>query len=274
MKKFGLLILFLSVFSQNGFAGQNGNGGDGYAAEFTYTGRMSVEILSKKDLSSVPEFDLDKFMAVVTTTKVYTVDNVYIDGEEVDAVNYPDKKIIEIGRNHWRELRDESLTAARFRLVIHEYVSIMGLNDSTYQISTKIVDLLSVANFSTDKWWSPMNPTNTMQFYGELGDGCSDLAYVKFDLTKSKEDVSHKTCYGYEALIHKHSAMGGYNGVTGDYHIFQVTIKDPKGNVVGTTSYTPEWGRCLITSSTLCWQSGDIQVGPISFEFSLQQSDK
>ncbi len=268
----GILLSISSTFAGDGV----GNGGDGNAAEFILTAKTAMELMKKISPSNLQGINIDAFSGAILNTEVHSKDQLILDGHEVDAINYPKKKLIEVSRSRWSTLRGETETISRFNLVLHEYLFIMGLNDSQYRISQKLISAISPSSFSTEKWWNPMNPTNflgvgmftpssTCSFGSESFD---------FDLSKATETkISEVDCEGIHRKIiaEKTQNLGAStDGLKGTFHSFKITVYDEKGQLIGNLdSYVPEWGRCLVPTSDYCSQSGEIHIGNMFFTFGL-----
>jgi hypothetical protein len=105
-----------------------GNGGDSFAQEFISLGRSLVEQLKAKPDPKISE---DALAAVVESTSVVTKDSLDLRGNEVDAINYPEAKRIELSRSRWQGYDQHQ----KVSLVLHEYLGISRVDDSSYQIS-------------------------------------------------------------------------------------------------------------------------------------------
>lgn len=274
MRKLILLVTCLIPLNLYAGGGTVGNGGDAFASEFVLTARMTANILKKKDLSKIINFELNKFAGAIEVTEVLTEKTLILNGNEVDAINYPSLKLIKVSRTRWQDLRDEKLTISRFNLVIHEYLGIIGSDDSKYAISNELIKLMGVSDFSPDNWWNPMNPTNNISVNViKPGESCSIAdGGIYFTLSKEVEDIIYETCKGYKVQVSKTSGMGGNSsGMVGRYHTFKVTVLAPSGQAVGLIQYTPEWGQCLVSSDKYCSQSGTFEIGEVHFSFGLVQ---
>ncbi|MEQ1878692.1 MAG: hypothetical protein ABL958_18765, partial [Bdellovibrionia bacterium] len=54
----------------------------------------------------------------------------------VDAINQPENNLILLNRSRWRAMRGEE--SKRQRLVFHEYLGILGIEDGNYQVSSRM----------------------------------------------------------------------------------------------------------------------------------------
>ncbi len=118
---------------------EGGHGGDGYVLEFVTLGKLisagfdsfSVETLKQN------HFTKEAFEQAVKLVKVtsHPKEEMLLEGEEVDAINFPAKNQIKMNRDRWRELSLEG----RIKLVMHEYFGILGVERDSYQVSLKFV---------------------------------------------------------------------------------------------------------------------------------------
>lgn len=138
-----LIITFLISFSAFGYIGGDqdegiggtevGNGGDSVAQEFITLGYRIAGSLMQGPIEGV---DSVKLLSVVTTTKVMSRDNLVLNGAPVTAINYPSSKVIEVDINRWNRTKS---FMTRAYLVLHEYLWIMGIDDTNYKVSHKLV---------------------------------------------------------------------------------------------------------------------------------------
>ncbi len=132
---FALVLVVGIVMSATAFAGGAttvGGGGDHYSAQFIELGRGISRALFSHSLSGVnPEL----FKRAVETTKVNSQQKLALNGNIVDAINYPNTKQIIQSRESWDKMAGN--WSQRVRLVLHEYLGIMNLDDSSYQISNQ-----------------------------------------------------------------------------------------------------------------------------------------
>lgn len=135
MKNVGLVLAFVCL-STNVMASDGGvtsNGGDSVAAEFTNIGRHVAEIIRTQINFPV---SADQFLRAVSGTLVTSKNHTILRGNEVDAINYPTQRRIEVNRKRW--LNNKDLTRSHYVLVAHEYFGILGVDDSRYQVSEKL----------------------------------------------------------------------------------------------------------------------------------------
>lgn len=117
-------------------AGQEGHGGDIAVSIFIGVAHRTAECLKESPLAEreYPSL-LGDLVGAIARTSVYSVDKTVLNGNEVDAINYPsvDRPRILINRTRW--LDDRLTNSMRALLVFHEYLSIAGYDDSSYKIS-------------------------------------------------------------------------------------------------------------------------------------------
>jgi len=136
-----LLLTSLSVFAADRDSGvDRGNGGDEYSKAFIDLGVDLAESLAQHPL---PGVSADGLLAAIQATKVNSRDRLLLRGDEVDAIN--DATLsppqILLSRAGWNRM--EAAPHRRAFLVLHEYLGIMGLDDSRYQIS-RLLDRANV----------------------------------------------------------------------------------------------------------------------------------
>jgi hypothetical protein len=126
-------ILIYISFSPLALAGNElGNGGDGFAQDFVATGRGMVAELRDNPDPRISDFAAFE-KAVSNTHVASTTDPLLLDGQEVDAINYPHEGRITMSRPHWGALSAEKRRA----LVLHEYLGICcDRSDRNYEISS------------------------------------------------------------------------------------------------------------------------------------------
>jgi hypothetical protein len=110
-----------------------GNGGDIVSQEFITTGYRIAAALRVNPVQGVSP---DEFLMKVATVQVYSKDKVVLNGEEVSAANYPSQNKIYISKKRWKGNRN---ILHRAYLVFHEYLWMMGIDDTNYRVSHKLV---------------------------------------------------------------------------------------------------------------------------------------
>jgi hypothetical protein len=135
-----LLLPFVSHFAlgfNSSAGGIDAGGGDAYAAEFVGLAHQLVDMATELEHSPV---DADQLKAAILETEIQTLDRVFLNGIEKDAINYPSRQLIELSRSRWDDIKDD--VVRRYRLVLHEYLGILKINDEDYQISSKFLSSL------------------------------------------------------------------------------------------------------------------------------------
>ena len=144
MKIVFILLVFssLALAFQKPLRGGNsvGNGGDAMAAEFVQTARTALHYLDLKTSSQANlSFIIQSLARGLNETQVNSNDQLFLRGDEVDAINFPELKKIVLSRKRWETYREKGLSV-RSRLALHEYLGVIGLNDSHYQISSQLIE--------------------------------------------------------------------------------------------------------------------------------------
>lgn len=114
---------------------ERGNGGDEYSKEFVRVAYDVLESLAKDPIAGV---DNKALLAAIQKTKVNSRDSLTLRGNEVDAINFPDAADprILMSRAGWNRMKAER--HRRAFLALHEYLAIMGVDDSSYQVSIQL----------------------------------------------------------------------------------------------------------------------------------------
>lgn len=139
MKMLYLIVLLLTASVGQAFAyvesTDRGNGGDEISQSFVEVGYKLVESLMKDPVAGV---DTEALLQAVKATRVFSEERLVLRGTEVDAINYPDPQSprILVSRSRWAAM--EKSSHRRVFLAFHEYLGIMGLDDSSYQISSRL----------------------------------------------------------------------------------------------------------------------------------------
>jgi hypothetical protein len=128
----GLLVSSVSVFALEPEGTDAGNGGDDYAREFINLGLEIAESLAQ---NPIPGLDAKDLLRTIQATQVNSQESLVLRGDKVDAINIPwatPQKIL-VSRTGWDRMRSQRHRQAF--LVLHEYLGIMGIDDSRYQVS-------------------------------------------------------------------------------------------------------------------------------------------
>jgi len=111
-----------------------GNGGDTYALEFTLIAKDIQNHL--EIMASSREINLLSLNEAIKSTKVESTENkLFLNNIPKDAINYPTEKRIIFNRTAWVNSKESFKPS----LVLHEYLGIMGINDSSYSLSISLL---------------------------------------------------------------------------------------------------------------------------------------
>lgn len=200
MKKLigSLLFMGLSCAVRADMPHEVGSGGDAYAAEFVRIGKEIVENLMHEPVAGV---DTNAFYAAVKGTKVISQETLTLNGEEVGAINYryANPPRIEVSRTHWNSLKDKMHN--KVFLTMHEYLGILGVDDTNYQVSSRL-DRALVCN-RTEVVRSQIEKTLKKSCYRILVD---DLRYVQqLNITDNELNSLKPTdLWGMDGLAYLH----------------------------------------------------------------------
>jgi hypothetical protein len=113
---------------------ERGNGGDEISQEFVLIGYELVESLQRDPIAGIHAEKL--FQAVQNTKVISTSQKLILRGQEVSAINDPSAlpPRITINQQAWQEMNESS--HKKVFLAFHEYLGILGIDDSNYQISS------------------------------------------------------------------------------------------------------------------------------------------
>lgn len=150
-----LLVCNFVCFGAQAFAGkEGGNGGDSDALDFAIAGQKVVSALKILKQSDFPEFKISDYENVVDAATISMVSKaLYKNNIEVNALNFPDEKLIQANRGRWRgPLKN---VKARLGLVFHEYLGIVlgitgklpAINDDNYHITTRFLSKVNLNDF-------------------------------------------------------------------------------------------------------------------------------
>jgi len=120
-----------------------GNGGGFLIEEFLYYGNKTVEILRLQNSDKLTDDDIEQisadelFKVIQNTSIVVTSEKIFDNkGSEVDARYVKDKDQIEIYDKAW--IQHLSLPDKMFKLVFHEYLRALGIDDDQFVISSRL----------------------------------------------------------------------------------------------------------------------------------------
>ena len=141
-----LLFSVMLAFSLNSLVASAGNfvgnGGDANAMEFTWLARVVTKRLAiNKTLSASQRQHVAAIAKAIDETRVASADKLVLRGQEVDAINYPDRKLIVLRRGGWEQMKRNTLTV-RFGFVLHEFSGVAKFDDGQYAKSQALVGQL------------------------------------------------------------------------------------------------------------------------------------
>lgn len=112
-----------------------GGGGDHYAGEFVQIGYELFTLLSEQP---IPDISATQFLEAVRKTKVLSERELELNGSPIDAINYPRQSppSIVFSQVAWEKLKFQR--HEKVFLVLHEYLEILGIDDSKYSVSRKV----------------------------------------------------------------------------------------------------------------------------------------
>jgi hypothetical protein len=258
-----------------------GNAGDVYSAEFILTGTDLVQRIQNSGLPVSDLVDPALLRAAILKTTVHSEERVYNRGYEVDAVNLPNEKKIVINRSRWRDLRKSNETRNRYLLVLHEYLYLMGINDTGFRYSAGYIDRLNIGNFSPNTYWSPINPVNFLEIRSaRYPEECrySSISFLPDQAEENFDVETSPSCPKEERrrfVVRKFSnVIPPSKGVRGLFQKYVIQIYSSSQTLLGEVAFEPEWGRCLFPDDESCRSSGKISVGGVEFEFGFLKSSE
>ena len=123
-----------------------GHGGDPLAAEFVARGYDILAKLNHSGSTILETRDLERFAAALKTTRIELVDDPISDpeGGSVTSVvlpdpNHPGFKYIRLHKSSWSNLLKGEVQINRY--VFHEYLRVIDVEDSHYEVSSKLSQL-------------------------------------------------------------------------------------------------------------------------------------
>jgi hypothetical protein len=144
-KIYFLIATFFISFSAKAGGDSLGNGGSLVASDVVTLMRSTLQEVGASSLTE----DQKKILALVqTNVDVVTVkveDSLTLNGVEVDAINYPEQKLILFSQSRW-QLNPNPQSRSTQRLILHEYLGVSGLNDATYALSIPLIQVLQKAS--------------------------------------------------------------------------------------------------------------------------------
>jgi hypothetical protein len=282
--KIWLLLLFFSVSARaqstsptdiNHTGWESGNAGDTYAAEFRLTAKDVVQRLELLYQNSKPVIDIAALKAAVgPSTTVVSEDHVLLNGEEVDAANFPKQHLIKVNRSRWKDLRRSTETKSRLRVSLHEFLFIASVDDTAFVVSDHLIELLDIGNYSPDIWWNPVNPANYVITGLNYGPTDCSLASARLNVLNSDETVVLETAghcsdaaYRKVKIVKTAGVIPASSHVRGLFHQYWITVFDRNQNKLSEMQFEPTWGQCLLPDSGSCALSGKMTVAGVELAF-------
>lgn len=277
MKTLLLLLTLLPSFAlaraTDGW--ENGNAGDTYTAEFILTARDLTERMKLLPQSELTVIDLNALAGVILNATVHSEEKLMLNGYEVDAINIPAKQEIKISRSRWRVLRQPSETTQRLMLVLHEYLFLVGVDDTQFRVSGRLVPQLGIKNFNPNRWWNPLNPANRVSLGLVFRQNDCALPSIDFDLLKSDEALTVESsgdcgdAFRKVTVVKSTFTAPPSSRARGNFHRYDITVQDQTDRPLGAFTFEPEWGQCLLPQDGTCRLSGKMFVGGVEFIFWL-----
>lgn len=204
MKNIKRLVLFLAfTVASNSFAGVKviGNGGDANAMEFVNSGIRMFNFLKRHPASAealgiTPE----TFLSKIRRIRVESEDHLYLNGVEVDAINYPEDGLIKISNTRWVAISNlPDAIIQKQNLALHEYLWVLGFDDTNYRLSSTIIAEVR----SEELILRPTPTSNTI--LGALCKAIVERDYVTArTLLQMRFDVNERCPYEVSARMTQH----------------------------------------------------------------------
>lgn len=116
-------------------------GGDSSVMEFKHLAKEVAYVLKTNNYTNFFGLNVSKLKNIVNESVVECGSDLILDGAPKDAINFPNsnpQKII-LDCNKWRILS----TSQKYRIAIHEYLPLSGINDSSYAYSEEMFHYFS-----------------------------------------------------------------------------------------------------------------------------------
>ena len=172
-----LTVVVCIVFSGSGFADDTriGNGGRYTAAEFIARGYVIHSYLTQTQTQDhvLSPHDLLRFSQALAKTRVEVLNEqlrdslgAIVDARTIDDPNLPGQKMIQLNESAWDEILKNHTGV--YRLIFHEYLWVLGFDDTNYKISARVKFFPNVS--------SPTPTTRTCGTEGNLYNRLIDCA--------------------------------------------------------------------------------------------------
>jgi|GEM_PF-5459767 len=182
---------------------EGGHGGDPYALEFSDIAKaIGTQILNgnaniRASLEGA-KLNIEVWQKTLKVVRILSADQdeVVLRGAIVDAINFPDLTAILVNRNRWREA---DLTE-RVRLVLHEFLGLLAIEQDRYDVSTNLGDLVQ-GTVRYLRGISSSNPLMTNLFFGQClafpAVGTTDICDQRDAAITQAEDCSKVQAFGH-----------------------------------------------------------------------------
>lgn len=128
------LALSTASYAEQGTRG----GGDQVAYEFAVAANRLLKLFQENESlrQLVPQLRVEALEEATRTVQLESRDRLFLEKREVDAINYPVEKRIEVSAARWNGNKKSGIS--RLSLVAHEYMGILGIDDENYKVSYQI----------------------------------------------------------------------------------------------------------------------------------------
>lgn len=149
MKRFKLLTaVFLITISASCFAGKSEKskdtkrgwresyGGDSRIADFKASSLLVADTIDSNIFYTITERSISEFKSTILDSIIVCEQNLVLEGVSKDAINFPKLKPqkILLDCEKWQSLSQNT----KYLLSIHEYLPLLGIDDTSYEYSNKI----------------------------------------------------------------------------------------------------------------------------------------
>lgn len=167
---------------------KTGGGGNSCALAIVQSTR---KILESNDILKklIPESQIILLQQSIASAKFYISQNLELNGQLKDAINYPNEKTILVSEHFCKQDLNE-VSNRTISLVLHEYLGLASIDDSQYQISEKYLDFINL------KKNSDLYLSNTLENQADL-DLNGKPSCFNGSLRKHRDALSKK--YGWFA---------------------------------------------------------------------------
>lgn len=140
MKKCIFIILVIALNTARADWSES-YGGDGVVSSFIMIARSMASEMEKDTVNFNVDFTT-RFKESINQTLVTSADRLFLNGVEKDAINYTLVKPyrIEVSRSRW--LQYDLAINTQEKLVLHEYLFTLRMDDSNYELSNQIYKTL------------------------------------------------------------------------------------------------------------------------------------